>query len=128
MDELPNASYILIVDDEWMNRELIGTYLKLGGYQSRQASQGEKALEMALAEPPALVMLDVRLAGMDGFEVCRRLRSDPRTRSVPVLMVTAFDSDEDKQQAIDAGANGFVIKPFEMQVMLDQVRSALEKA
>jgi DNA-binding response OmpR family regulator len=111
-----------------MNRELLGTYLKMDGYRVGEANSGEKALEMAFAEPPALVMLDIRLPGMDGFEVCRRLRSDVRTRSVPVLLVTAFDSEEDKQEANEAGANGFVAKPFDMQVLLAQVRAALTKA
>jgi DNA-binding response OmpR family regulator len=128
MSDQPDASYILVVDDEWMNRELLGTYLKMDGYRVGEANSGEKALEMAFAEPPALVMLDIRLPGMDGFEVCRRLRSDVRTRSVPVLLVTAFDSEEDKQEANEAGANGFVAKPFDMQVLLAQVRAALTKA
>jgi DNA-binding response OmpR family regulator len=128
MSDEPNAPYILVVDDEWMNRELLETYLKMDGYRVGLANSGEKALEMAFTEPPALVMLDIRLPGMDGFEVCRRLRRDARTRSVPVLLVTAFDSEEDKQQANEAGANGFVAKPFDTQVLLAQVRSTLKKA
>jgi DNA-binding response OmpR family regulator len=128
MSDQPNAPYILVVDDDWTGRELLETYLKMGGYRVGLANSGEKALEMAFAEPPALVMLDVRLTDMDGLEVCRRLRDDTRTRSVPVLLVTAFDSEEDQQQATEAGANGFIAKPFEPQVMLAQVQSVLKKA
>jgi two-component system cell cycle response regulator len=128
MSERPDAPYVLVVDDDWTGRELLETYLKLGGYRVGLANSGEKALEMAFAGPPALVMLDVRLTDMDGFEVCRRLRADPRTHSVPVLLVTAFDSEADRQQGTEAGADGFIVKPFEIQVMLAQVQSVLKKA
>jgi CheY-like chemotaxis protein len=125
MSDPTSAPYILVVDDEWINRELLEEYLKIGGYRVGQANSGEKALDMAFAQPPALVLLDVRLAGMDGFEVCRRLKNDPRTSAVPVLMVTALKSDEDKQQAFDAGANGLIAKPFDAVRMLAQIRDLL---
>lgn len=125
MSDPTGAPYILVVDDEWINRELLEEYLKIGGYRVGQANSGEKALDMAFAHPPALVLLDVRLSGMDGFEVCRRLRNDPRTRPVPVLMVTALESDEDKQQAFEAGASGLIAKPFDAAVMLAQIRDLL---
>jgi DNA-binding response OmpR family regulator len=92
------------------------------------ANSGEKALEMAAADPPALVMLDVRLTGLDGLEVCRRLKNDAGTHSIPVVMVTALESEEDQQQAIQAGADGFITKPFEMETLLAQIRSLLAKA
>jgi DNA-binding response OmpR family regulator len=123
-----SRAYILVVDDEWMNRELLEAYLMLGGYRVGMANSGEKALEMAAADPPALVMLDVRLTGLDGLEVCRRLKNDAGTHSIPVVMVTALESEEDQQQAIQAGADGFITKPFEMETLLAQIRSLLAKA
>ena len=125
MSETP---YILIVDDEWMNRELLEAYLKMGGYRVGQANNGEKALEMVADQPPALVMLDVRLSGISGFEVCRRLKEDANTRVIPVVMVTALDSTEDQQQITAAGADGFIAKPFEMDALLAKVRSLLAGA
>jgi CheY-like chemotaxis protein len=125
---MSDTPYILIVDDEWMNRELLNAYLKIGGYRVGEANSGEKALEMIAEEAPALVMLDVHLSGISGFEVCRRLKDDATTRAIPILMVTALDSPEDQQQAAAAGADGFVAKPFEMQTLLERIRSTLAKA
>jgi DNA-binding response OmpR family regulator len=125
---MSDTPYILIVDDEWMNRELLNAYLKIGGYRVGEANSGEKALEMIAEEAPALVMLDVHLSGISGFEVCRRLKDDATTRAIPILMVTALDSPEDQQQAAAAGADGFVAKPFEMETLLARIRSALAKA
>jgi DNA-binding response OmpR family regulator len=122
------APYILIVDDEWMNRELLDAYLKMGGYRVGQANSGEKALDMVAQEPPALVILDVRLSGISGLEACRRLKASAATRAIPILMVTALESPEDQQQAADAGADAFIAKPFEMETLLARIRAALSKA
>jgi CheY-like chemotaxis protein len=125
---MSDTPYILIVDDEFMNRELLTAYLNIGGYRVGEANSGEKALEMVADEAPALVMLDVHLSGISGLEVCRRLKDDPATRAIPILMVTALDSPEDQQEAAAAGAEGFVAKPFEMATLLAQIRSALANA
>jgi DNA-binding response OmpR family regulator len=122
------APYILIVDDEWMNRELLDAYLKMGGYRVGQANSGEKALDMVAQEPPALVILDVRLSGISGLEACRRLKASAATRAIPILMVTALESPKDQRQAADAGADGFIVKPFEMETLLARIRAALSKA
>jgi adenylate cyclase len=119
------APYVLVVDDDWMNREVLETYLKTSGYRVGTAHSGEKALELAFDDPPDLVMLDVRMTGMDGYEVCRQLKQDPRTRFTPVVMVTALESDEDKLKAIEAGADDFVTKPFNSLLMLTRVKSLL---
>jgi DNA-binding response OmpR family regulator len=123
-----DTPYILVVDDDWKNRELLDAYLRVGGYRVGQANSGEKALDMIAEEPPALVMLDVRLSGISGLEVCRRLKNDATTRAIPILMVTALESPEDQQQAADAGADGFVAKPFEMEMLLAQIQCVLPKA
>ena len=123
-----DTPYILVVDDDWKNRELLDAYLRVGGYRVGQANSGEKALDMIAEEPPALVMLDVRLSGISGLEVCRRLKNDATTRAIPILMVTALESPEDQQQAADAGADGFVAKPFEMEMLLAQIQCVLPEA
>lgn len=120
------APHILVVDDEWMSREMLEAFLKLAGYRVRLANSGERALSMVAEQTPDLIMLDVQLTGMDGFEVCRRLRARDQTRHTPVLMVTAFESPEDRQLAAGAGATGLVIKPFDVQALLAQIASLLE--
>ncbi len=120
-----SAPYILVVDDERMNREMLETYLTMAGYRVGLANSGERALSMVASQPPDLVMLDVHLEGMDGFEVCRYLRAGEPTRDTPVLMLTAFESNEDKRQAVEVGATGFVIKPYDVQALLAQVAALL---
>ena len=122
------APYILIVDDEWNNRELLNAYLKFGGYRAGEANSGEKALDMVAQEAPALIILDVCLTGISGLEVCRRLKDDPATRAIPILMVTALEAPDDERQAVDAGADGFIVKPFEMETLLARIGSMLSKA
>lgn len=119
------APTVLVVDDDWMNREVLEGYLVAAGYRVLTAHSGEKALEIAQAAPLDLVLLDIRMPGIDGYEVCRRLKNDERTRFVPVIMVTALESDEDKLPAIEAGADDFVTKPFNSLLMLTRVRSVL---
>ena len=119
------APYILVVDDDWMNREVLEVYLSNAGYDVGLAHSGEKALEMAYAHPPDLVLLDVRMSGISGYDVCRALKQDPRTRFTPVVMVTALAADEDKLPAIEAGADDFITKPFNSLMMLTRVKSLL---
>jgi CheY-like chemotaxis protein len=119
-------AYVLIVDDDWMNRELLEAYLKLGGYRVGQANSGEKALDMIQAERPDLVMLDIRLSGLSGLEICRQIKNDERTRAIPVVMVSALESDEDRMQAAQMGANGFVAKPYHSETILTQIAALLK--
>ncbi|NDJ84362.1 MAG: response regulator [Chloroflexi bacterium] len=117
--------YVLVVDDDWMNREVIETYLQSAGYRVITVNSGERALEVAASEPPSLVVLDLKMPGMDGFETCRRLKADGRTRFTPVMVITGVDDDDDRRQAIQTGADDFLTKPFNSLVMLTRVRSLL---
>ena len=112
MSELSPA-VILVVDDDEMLREVLEAYLTGSGYSVLLASSGEKALEITEKTPPDLILLDARLRGMNGYEVCKRLRSVETTRKIPVVMVTALDDNDDKKRAIDAGVDDFVRKPFD---------------
>ena len=116
---------ILIVDDEWMNRELLEAYLTMGGYKVKLANSGEIALAMIEEELPDLVMLDIRMTGISGFEVCMQIRTNDRTRAIPVLMVSALESEEDRMQAAQMGADGFIAKPFNSASILEQIKSHL---
>jgi two-component system cell cycle response regulator len=104
---------ILIVDDEPAGRETLDALLSSHGYHLLFAGNGPDALAQAAAHPPDLILLDVMMPGMDGFEVCRRLRADPLLGEVPVIMLTALDDRESRLQGIAAGADDFISKPFD---------------
>jgi adenylate cyclase len=121
----PPAHTIMVVDDDWLNRELLETYLQQAGYQVISAGDGARALQMAAAAPPDLVLCDVQMPRMSGYEVCEAFKTNPLTRFVPVVMVTALDSDDEKLRAVEAGADDFVTKPFNSILLLTRVRSLL---
>ncbi|HID56057.1 TPA: response regulator [Candidatus Poribacteria bacterium] len=123
MDE--RAPRILVVDDDPRNVRLLKRILTSEGYMVEEAYCGEDALQMALEEPPDLVLLDVMMPGMDGYEVCRRLREDRRTVAVPIVMVTALSGRKEKAKALEYGADDFITKPFERVEILARVRSSL---
>jgi DNA-binding response OmpR family regulator len=116
---------ILIVDDDWMNRELLEAYLKMASFSTRSAENGEQALLLARAQPPDLVLLDLRLPGIDGHEVCRQLKASEATCFTPVLVISALEADDERQQALDSGADDFLSKPYNPLILLARVRSLL---
>jgi CheY-like chemotaxis protein len=119
------AATILVVDDDWMNREMLQAHLEYAGLRVLLAHNGPKALEIAASDPPDIVLLDVRMPGMDGYEVCAALKSSPKTQHIPVLLTTAMEDEESKSRGIEAGADDFVSKPFEVDQMLAQIQRFL---
>lgn len=113
---------VLVVDDAPRNVRLLEAVLGSNGYSVVSAASGSQALERVSDDQPDLVLLDVQMPEMDGFEVCRRLRSDESTQFLPVVMVTSSDS-EIRVDAINAGADDFIAKPFNQQELLARVRS-----
>lgn len=116
---------ILIVDDDWLNRDLLKAYLTASGCEVVTANDGEEALDLALSNPPDLALADIQMPRMDGLSLCRELKAAPATRFVPVVIVTALDSEEEKLKAIEVGADDFVSKPYNAVVLLTRVRSLL---
>lgn len=110
---MENKSTILIVDDNLAGRETLKGLLYGRGYELVFAANGIDALKMADEVTPDLILLDVMMPGMDGFEVCQRLRANPKVAEVPVIMVTALDDRESRLRGIEAGADDFVSKPFD---------------
>ena len=116
---------VLLVEDEPIILRLLQVNLRLEGYEVVACSSGEDALLRVERSPPDVVVLDVVLPGIDGFEVCRRLRGSPATADVPVIMVTAQAQDEDRKRGYALGVREYVTKPFEPAELVALVREAL---
>jgi DNA-binding response OmpR family regulator len=119
---------ILVIEDD--PDIALSLRLKLerdGGFEVRTAEDGASGLRMALERPPDLVLLDVNLPGMDGFEVCRHLRSDPATSSTPVIMLTARIDESDRVAGLDLGADDYITKPFSPKEALARIRAVLRR-
>ena len=114
---------ILHVDDNETNRYVVTRMLQSVGYQVLQAATGEEGLQLAVEQSPDLVILDVQLPGLSGFEVCHRLKSNPATASIPVLHLSAtFVASRDKAQGLDSGADGYLAQPVEPIELIATVR------
>lgn len=123
---LEAAQNILMVDDLPSNLELLGGMLKRRGYRTRAAVSGEAALQAAAAEPPDLVLLDINMPGMDGYEVCRRLKAEVRTSGAPVIFLSALSETLDKVKAFGVGGVDYIGKPFQLEEVEARVRTHLE--
>jgi signal transduction histidine kinase len=124
---MTGAEKILVVDDNRDNVELLAKRLNSMGFLVVEAYDGEEALAKVAAEEPDLVILDVMMPKMDGFEVCRRLKTDERTRFIPVILLTAKREVPDKVKGLDTGADDYVTKPFDPKELLARVKSLLQR-
>ena len=117
---------ILIVDDYEDNRELLRLMLEGAGYRVREAGDGTAGLQMAWAEAPDLVLVDLSMPGLDGWQVLNELRADERTRHIPCAAVTAFD-DGERDRAIARGFDAYLLKPYRRTELLETVERLLER-
>lgn len=113
---------ILVVEDQDSIRRMIEALVQARGYQVTAVSSGAKAIDVALTDAPDMVLLDLNLPGQyDGFDVCQRLRNEPTTRSVPVVIISAMDDDESRERATAAGATAYYTKPFSPIALLKEI-------
>jgi len=122
-DKLPT---ILVVDDDQQNLELVQAYLEDIECETLAARDGIEALELVATAKPDLILLDVMMPKMSGFEVCRRLKNDPDTSQIPVIMVTALNEFGDIERGIDSGTDDFVSKPINKLELLTRIRTMLK--
>jgi len=116
---------ILVVDDNVQNVEVLEASLINEGYDVLKAYSGPEALEIARSAKPNLVLLDIRMPEMDGYEVCRRIKDDPETQSIPVIMVTVYNEIAEIEKGVEAGADDFLSKPVSRIAILNRVRAGL---
>jgi DNA-binding response OmpR family regulator len=114
---------VLVVDDELEIRDLLSKFLAEEGYEVIVASNGEEAIELAKSESPNVILLDIKMPGIDGIETCRILRAQEQTRFIPVIMITGFGTTT--PEATDAGADDIIFKPFNLADLAVRVKSIL---
>ena len=124
MSEAPKR-LVLIVDDEESMRKVLERRVRAWGFEVKSVRDGEEALRAAAQEPPALVLLDVMMPGLDGLEVCRRLKAQAPTHAIPVIFVTAKDSKQFPEQARASGVDAYLYKPYDAAALLTLIQKLI---
>jgi len=120
-------SLILIVEDNEKNLKLVRDVLQVKGYETLDAGTAEDGLTIARARLPDLILMDIQLPGMNGIDALKALRADPATAAIPVIAITASVMQQDQQEIVRAGFNGFIEKPINLRIFLDTVQKATQK-
>jgi CheY-like chemotaxis protein len=118
---------ILLVEDNEMNRDMLSRRLRRKGYVVAMALDGQSALEMSQTEAPSLILMDVGLPVLDGWEATRRLKANPATRHIPVIALTAHAMSSDRKKAVDAGCDDYATKPVDLPRLLAKMEALLNK-
>ncbi len=124
--EQEKTPVVLVVDDDQPSLELLQAYLEDTDCETVPAHDGPDALEIIAKEPPDLILLDVMMPKMSGFEVCKRIKNDPKTSDIPVIMVTALNEFGDIERGIDSGTDDFLSKPVNKLELLTRVKTMLK--
>jgi len=119
---------VLLVEDNEMNRDMLSRRLQRRGYEVICAADGEQALRLAPQVRPAIILMDLSLPGIDGWETTRRMKADPRLRHIPIIALTAHAMPEEEQSAREAGCDDFDVKPIELPRLLEKMERLLTKA
>ena len=118
---------ILIVEDHADMRELLTWQIELMGFTPIPAKHGKEGIEKAIAEKPDLVLMDIMMPGMDGWQAVRELRAHPETKGIPILAATALFRDSDLKTCLEAGCNGYIVKPFTFQELQGKLREFISQ-
>ena len=119
---------ILIIEDHADMRELLAWQIELMGFMPISAKQGREGVEKALTEKPQLIIMDIMMPGMDGWEAAKQIRVHPDIKDTPILAATALFRDSDLKNCMDAGCNGYIVKPFTFQELQSKVRELIPSA
>jgi len=118
----PKTKRLLVVDDEYFNYEMLKPALE-SKFDVSYADSGQNCLASAIANPPDIILLDVCMPGLDGYDTCRMLKHTPETKNIPVVMVSGLESELEKKTGFDAGCDAYVVKPFAISVLLEQINT-----
>jgi CheY-like chemotaxis protein len=119
---------VLIVDDERQNRDLLEIMLALEGFELATAARGEEALRLVARQPPDLILMDVMMPGLDGYEVTAAIKRDAVTRHIPVILITGRDDHESRARGLAAGADEFLSRPLDRAELNERMRTLLRPA
>ncbi|MBI4611444.1 MAG: response regulator [Candidatus Rokubacteria bacterium] len=116
---------ILVVEDQEDNRRIVRDLLMSAGYETIEAATGEEGIALAEAHRPDLILMDIQLPGLDGYEAARRIKANPALRGIPVIAVTSYALSGDEARALEAGCDAYVAKPFSPRELLSRIREFL---
>ena len=125
MSDNTTSANILVVDDSLLNLNMVKQVLRKSGYTVFTAEDGHSGLEAVRTHHPDLVILDVMMPGMDGFEVCQSIREDETIADTKVLMLTAHDTPEEQHRSVEAGADGYMTKPYQVSELRERIKTML---
>jgi DNA-binding response OmpR family regulator len=117
---------ILVIDDEPLVVEVLKIRLEMNDYEVITASDGVEGIESAIREKPDLIILDIIMPGLDGYQVCRKLKEDRKTKAIPVIMLTALGQSAEREKGYSSGAYGYIFKPFDDEELLNSIEKALK--
>ena len=124
-DEASMSRHILVVEDQEDNRQILRDLLKSADYEMTEAETGEEAIAAVARQRPGLILMDIQLPGMDGYEATRRIKADPALSSIPIIAVTSYALSGDEDKCREAGCDGYVSKPYSPRQLLAKVREFL---
>lgn len=124
---MPKAPHILVVEDEPSQREVMAYNLEAEGYRVSRADHGEEALLIVAEDPPDVIVLDWMMPHLSGIEVCRRIKTNPDTRAIPIIMLSARTEEVDRVRGLETGADDYVVKPYSVSEFMARVRAQLRR-
>ena len=116
---------ILVIEDQEDNRQIVRDLMTASGYELIEATTGEEGIEAAARETPDLILMDIQLPGIDGYEVTRRIKANPQLKNIPIIAVTSYALSGDDKKAFAAGCDGYVTKPYSPRLLLAKIREYL---